>query len=55
MLTMGDVRRTHLTAYGPDGVAAECVTYDQHLFHDAYVVTLAEPPSRRVAVTSLRV
>ena len=42
MLTMGDVRRTHLTAYGPDGVAAECVTYDQHLFHDAYVAELAD-------------
>ncbi|TLS47120.1 dehydrogenase [Streptomyces montanus] len=42
MLTMGDVRRTHLTAYGPDGVAAESVTYDQHLFHDAYVAELAD-------------
>ncbi|MGI5282112.1 Gfo/Idh/MocA family oxidoreductase [Nonomuraea polychroma] len=42
MLTMGDLRRTHLTAYGPDGVAAECVTYDQHLFHDAYVAELAD-------------
>ncbi|WP_327588409.1 Gfo/Idh/MocA family oxidoreductase [Nonomuraea sp. NBC_00507] len=42
MLTMGDLRRTHLTAYGPDGVAAECVTYDQDLFHDAYVAELAD-------------
>ncbi|PAZ14819.1 dehydrogenase [Streptomyces sp. SA15] len=42
MLTMGDIRRTHLTAYGPDGVTAECVTYDQHLFHDAYVAELAD-------------
>ncbi|MEV2212098.1 Gfo/Idh/MocA family oxidoreductase [Streptomyces sp. NPDC050997] len=42
MLTMGDLRRTHLTAYGPDGSAAECVTYDQHLFHDAYVAELAD-------------
>ncbi|MDP4509302.1 Gfo/Idh/MocA family oxidoreductase [Nonomuraea turcica] len=42
MLTMGDLRRTHLTAYGPDGAAAECVTYDQDLFHDAYVAELAD-------------
>jgi myo-inositol 2-dehydrogenase/D-chiro-inositol 1-dehydrogenase len=42
MLTVGDIRRSHLTAYGPDGVAAECVTYDQDLFHDAYVAELAE-------------
>ncbi|MER5220549.1 Gfo/Idh/MocA family oxidoreductase [Streptomyces flaveus] len=42
MLTMGDLRRTHLTAYGPDGANAECVTYDQHLFHDAYVAELAD-------------
>ncbi|TMR91581.1 Gfo/Idh/MocA family oxidoreductase [Nonomuraea basaltis] len=42
MLTMGDLRRTHLTAYGSDGVAAECVTYDQDLFHDAYVAELAD-------------
>lgn len=39
---MGDVRRTHLTAYGPDGVVVECVTYDQHLFRDAYVAELAD-------------
>jgi myo-inositol 2-dehydrogenase/D-chiro-inositol 1-dehydrogenase len=42
MLTMGDLRRTHLTAHGPDGIAAECVTYDQDLFHDAYVAELAD-------------
>ncbi|MFF3906961.1 Gfo/Idh/MocA family oxidoreductase [Streptomyces sp. NPDC001848] len=42
MVTMGDLRRTHLTAYGPDGIAAECVTYDQDLFHDAYVAELAD-------------
>jgi myo-inositol 2-dehydrogenase/D-chiro-inositol 1-dehydrogenase len=42
MLTMGDVRATHLTAYGPDGVSADCVTYDQDLFHDAYVAELAD-------------
>lgn len=40
MLTMGELRRSHLTAYGPDGIAADCVGYDQDLFHDAYV---AEP------------
>ncbi|MER6354548.1 hypothetical protein ABT186_22645 [Streptomyces sp. NPDC001634] len=42
MLTMGDIRRTHLTAYGTEGVAAECVAYDQDLFHDAYVAGLAD-------------
>ncbi|MGP3961111.1 Gfo/Idh/MocA family oxidoreductase [Nonomuraea sp. 3N208] len=42
MLTMGDLHRTHLTAYGPDGAATECVTYDQDLFHDAYVAELAD-------------
>jgi len=42
MLTMGDVRRTHLTSYGAEGIAAECVTYDQDLFHDAYVAELAD-------------
>jgi myo-inositol 2-dehydrogenase/D-chiro-inositol 1-dehydrogenase len=42
MLTMGDIRRTHLTAYGPDGATTECVTYDQDLFHDAYVAELAD-------------
>jgi myo-inositol 2-dehydrogenase/D-chiro-inositol 1-dehydrogenase len=46
MLTMGDVRRTHLTSYGPDGIAAECVTYDQDLFHDAYVAELADFTTR---------
>lgn len=42
MLTMGDIRRTHLTTYGPDGTSAECVAYDQDLFHDAYVAELAD-------------
>ncbi|GGZ65019.1 Gfo/Idh/MocA family oxidoreductase [Streptomyces bluensis] len=42
MLTMGDIRRSHLTSYGADGVAADCVTYDQDLFHDAYVAELAD-------------
>jgi hypothetical protein len=42
MLTMGDLRRTHLTGYGPDGVVAECVTYDQDLFRDAYIAELAD-------------
>jgi myo-inositol 2-dehydrogenase/D-chiro-inositol 1-dehydrogenase len=46
MLTMGDVRRTHLTSYGPDGIAAECVTYDQDLFRDAYVAELADFTTR---------
>ncbi|MEW2401170.1 Gfo/Idh/MocA family oxidoreductase [Streptomyces sp. NPDC046862] len=42
MLTMGDIRRGHLTSYGADGVAADCVTYDQDLFRDAYVAELAD-------------
>ncbi|MFD5386745.1 Gfo/Idh/MocA family oxidoreductase [Streptomyces sp. NPDC127074] len=42
MLTMGDIRRSHLTAYGPDGIGAACVAYDQDLFHDAYVAELAD-------------
>ncbi|TDU01969.1 myo-inositol 2-dehydrogenase/D-chiro-inositol 1-dehydrogenase [Streptomyces sp. 846.5] len=42
MLTMGDIRRTHLTSYGADGVTADCVSYDQDLFHDAYVAELAD-------------
>lgn len=37
-----DIRRTHLTSYGADGIAAETVTYDQDLFHDAYVAELAD-------------
>jgi myo-inositol 2-dehydrogenase / D-chiro-inositol 1-dehydrogenase len=41
MLTVGDLRRTHLTSYGPDGIGADCVTYDQDLFRDAYVAELA--------------
>ncbi|MGY0056287.1 Gfo/Idh/MocA family oxidoreductase [Streptomyces sp. LZ34] len=42
MLTMGELRRSHLTAYGPDGIAADCVGYDQDLFRDAYVAELAD-------------
>lgn len=42
MVTMGDIRRTHLTTYGAAGVSAECVTYDQDLFHAAYVAELAD-------------
>ncbi|MEU1196605.1 Gfo/Idh/MocA family oxidoreductase [Streptomyces sp. NPDC005813] len=42
MLTMGDLRRTHLTGYGPRGLTAECVGYDQDLFHDAYVAEIAD-------------
>jgi myo-inositol 2-dehydrogenase / D-chiro-inositol 1-dehydrogenase len=40
MLTVGDLRSTHLTGYGPDGITADCVAYDQDLFRDAYI---AEP------------
>ncbi|MET9014926.1 Gfo/Idh/MocA family oxidoreductase [Streptomyces olivaceoviridis] len=39
---MGDVRRTHLTTYGVDGVSASTVRYDQDLFRDAYVAELAD-------------
>jgi myo-inositol 2-dehydrogenase / D-chiro-inositol 1-dehydrogenase len=42
LLTMGDLRRTHLTSYGPHGMAADCVTYDQDLFRDAYIAELAD-------------
>ncbi|MFE7440638.1 Gfo/Idh/MocA family oxidoreductase [Streptomyces chartreusis] len=42
MLTMGDIRRTHLTAYGPDGITADTTTYDQDLFQDAYIAELAD-------------
>ncbi|MFE3828255.1 Gfo/Idh/MocA family oxidoreductase [Streptomyces sp. NPDC059092] len=42
MLTLGDIRRTHLTSYGPGGVSAESVVYDQDLFHDAYVAELTD-------------
>ncbi|WP_017618142.1 Gfo/Idh/MocA family protein, partial [Nocardiopsis gilva] len=42
MITLGEIRRTHMTAYGPEGAAAACVTYDQDLFHDAYVAELAD-------------
>ena len=41
MVTVGDLRRTHLTSYGPDGLAADCVRYDQDLFRDAYIAELA--------------
>jgi myo-inositol 2-dehydrogenase/D-chiro-inositol 1-dehydrogenase len=42
MVTAGDVRRTTTTTYGPHGIATECVTYDQDLFHDAYVAELTD-------------
>jgi myo-inositol 2-dehydrogenase / D-chiro-inositol 1-dehydrogenase len=42
MLTVGDLRSTHLTAYGPRGITADCVTYDQDLFRDAYTAELAD-------------
>src|SRR6478736_4954865 len=42
MLTMGDIRRTHLTSYGADGIAGETIAYDQDLFHEAYVAELAD-------------
>ncbi|MCZ4604477.1 Gfo/Idh/MocA family oxidoreductase [Streptomyces sp. Lzd4kr] len=41
MLAMGDIRRTHLTAYAPDGITADTTTYDQDLFQDAYIAELA--------------
>ena len=42
MLTVGDLRATHLTAYGPHGISADCVVYDQDLFRDAYIAELAD-------------
>lgn len=42
MLTMGDIRRTDLTAYGPDGITADCTAYDQDLFQHAYIAELAD-------------
>lgn len=42
MLTVGDARRTSVTRYGADGISAECVTYDQDLFRDAYIAELAD-------------
>jgi myo-inositol 2-dehydrogenase/D-chiro-inositol 1-dehydrogenase len=42
MLTVGDLRSTHLTSYGPAGLAAGCVRYDQDLFRDAYLAELAD-------------
>jgi myo-inositol 2-dehydrogenase / D-chiro-inositol 1-dehydrogenase len=42
MLTVGDLRATHLTAYGPHGFSADCVVYDQDLFRDAYIAELAD-------------
>lgn len=42
MTTMGDIRRTHMTSYHSQGATAECVRYDQDLFHDAYVAELAD-------------
>jgi len=42
LLTVGDLRSTHLTTYGPAGLAAGCVRYDQDLFRDAYIAELAD-------------
>jgi myo-inositol 2-dehydrogenase / D-chiro-inositol 1-dehydrogenase len=42
MLTVGDLRSTHLTTYSPAGLAAGCVRYDQDLFRDAYIAELAD-------------
>jgi myo-inositol 2-dehydrogenase/D-chiro-inositol 1-dehydrogenase len=42
MTTMGEIRRTHMRAYGPLGVTAETVSYDQDLFHTAYLAELAD-------------
>ena len=42
MLTLGDLRSTHLTGYGPNGITAACVAYDQDLFRDAYIAELAD-------------
>ena len=42
MLTVGDLRSTHLTVYDPHGITAACVTYDQDLFRDAYTAELAD-------------
>lgn len=42
MLTVGDARRTSLTRYGLSGMAADCVTYDQDLFRDAYIAELGD-------------
>jgi myo-inositol 2-dehydrogenase / D-chiro-inositol 1-dehydrogenase len=42
MITLGDLRRTHLAVYGPHGITADCVSYDQDLFRDAYTDELAD-------------
>jgi myo-inositol 2-dehydrogenase / D-chiro-inositol 1-dehydrogenase len=42
MFTVGDLRSTHLTAYSPHGITADCVGYDQDLFRDAYTAELAD-------------
>lgn len=42
MLTVGDLRSTHLTGYSPHGITADCVVYDQDLFRDAYTAELAD-------------
>lgn len=41
MLTVGEMRSTHVTLYAENGISADCVTYDQDLFRDAYVAELA--------------
>lgn len=38
----GDMRSTHMTAYGLQGITANCVAYDQDLFRDAYAAELAD-------------
>jgi myo-inositol 2-dehydrogenase/D-chiro-inositol 1-dehydrogenase len=42
MATMGDVRRTHMTAYTVDGLRSAAVTRNIDLFHDAYTAQLAD-------------
>ncbi|MFB6640390.1 hypothetical protein ACFCYF_24385 [Streptomyces chartreusis] len=48
MLTMGDIRRTHLTAYGPDGITADTTTYDQDLFQNACTPNWPTSPTASV-------
>lgn len=42
MTGIGGLRRTDMVSYGPSGAAAECVTYDQDRFRDAYTAELAD-------------
>jgi myo-inositol 2-dehydrogenase / D-chiro-inositol 1-dehydrogenase len=41
MVTAGDLRRTTMTYYGPDGVASDTWRRNVDLFHDAYTAQLA--------------